>query len=162
MHTWSFCRALEGPCSSSHEGTGIGVMLFCDPVQLCACNNWSSVSPPCCCDCGGWHSKPSWVHTYVDICATRLGCCYRLPIATRTLAEHKTREFAVRKDKERAIVCGHHLKNHSPFGGCLSITPATTFICTKAGEIHSESLKLPKWTDYYLWISLLICEDVFP
>ena len=38
---------------------------------------------------------------------------------TRTLVEHKTREESVRKDKERAAVCGHHMQNHSLLGVVL-------------------------------------------
>lgn len=34
---------------------------------------------------------------------------------------------------------------------CLSVAPVITFICTKAGEINSQSLVLPKWNDWYTW-----------
>lgn len=70
-----------------------------------------------------------------------------LPVVTMTLVELKTREEAVRKDKDRTDVCGHHMQNHSLFGGCIAfafIAPVFTFICTNAGETDSQSLMLPK------------------
>ena len=60
------------------------------------------------------------------------------------LAEHKGREESVRKDKERATVCGHRMSNHSILGGCLafaSIVLVVLFICTKSGEIEYRILK---------------------
>ena len=44
-----------------------------------------------------------------------------LPVMKRT-AVHETSEESVRKDKERATVCGLHMENYSLFGGCLSIS----------------------------------------
>lgn len=65
-------------------------------------------------------------------CSTWLGWRYHLlPIVTGTLAKHRTRKEAVRSDKEKAIVRGHH----SLFGGCLDFclcfVPVVTFTCTK-------------------------------
>ena len=53
------------------------------------------------------------------ICETWLGSWYYLvlPIVTRTLAEHKIREEAVRKDKKKATVCGPWMQKHSLLGG---------------------------------------------
>ena len=41
-----------------------------------------------------------------------------LPVVTGTLEEHKLE--SVRRDKERAVVCGHHIQKYSLFGGCLA------------------------------------------
>ena len=66
------------------------------------------VSPPCSWDCTGRHSKSSWRSWTTR--AIWLGFRYRLmlPVVTRTLAEHKTKEELVRKDKERAAVSGQY------------------------------------------------------
>ena len=87
------------------------------------------VSPPCSWDCADRHSKP-FATAGMDVSswrcwipwATWLGCryCLMLPVVTRALAEHKTKEESVRKDKERSIFCGHQMQNHSLFGGCLA------------------------------------------
>ncbi len=56
-------------------------------------------------------------------CATRLGSkyCLMLQGGTKNLTKHITRDKSVRNDKEKAIVYGHHLQNHSLVGGCLSV-----------------------------------------
>ena len=74
-----------------------------------------------------------------------------LPVVTRALAKRKTREKSVRNNKERKTVCSHHLQHHFRFGGCLAdaCPPAVAFICTKAGEIESQSLMFHNWTDQY-------------
>ncbi len=40
---------------------------------------------------------------------------------TRNLTRHITRDKSVRNDKEKAIVYGLHLQNHSLLGGCLAV-----------------------------------------
>ena len=58
-------------------------------------------------------------------------------MATRSIR----REESVRKDADTAIVCGHHIQNHSLFRGlscfCLSTASGVIFICTRAGETDS-------------------------
>ena len=117
------------------------------------------VSPPWSCNCTGRYRKPSrdvssWrVGMVGSTCATWLGCkyCFMLWVVTRTLAGDKARDESVREDYERAIVCGHHMQNHSvselsylyPYF-ILSIVAIVTFICTKAADINSQSRGLPK------------------
>ena len=85
------------------------------------------VSPPCSWDCAERHSKSS--------CDCKNGCailekldylccryCFILPVVKRTLAEHKTRDESVRKDKDSAISCGHHMKT-IPFFGVVMLLP---------------------------------------
>ena len=103
------------------------------------------VSPPCSWHCAGRHSKSSRRITY--------GCAgYRLMllVVTGTLAEHKTKEELVRKDKERAAVCVHHMWNHFPFLGlccfCLHCT-CCHFHLHQSSGIDSQSLVLPIGTE---------------
>ena len=65
------------------------------------------------------------------LCKLILGCRYRLmlPVVTRTLAEHKTREESVREDQERAILCGNRTQKLFPFP---SFALSIAFICIKA------------------------------
>lgn len=71
------------------------------------------------------HAKPylldvlswrSWTSS-----ATWMGCrCHlMLPIVTRILTKSDTRENSVRRDKQRAVVCGHHLQYCSFLGVVL-------------------------------------------
>ncbi len=77
--------------------------------------------------------------------------CLMLQEVIRTPTKHKTKVKSVRKDKERAIVCGHYLRhtkslcdstylqNHSLLGlscCCLCSAPVDTFICTNACESY--------------------------
>lgn len=48
--------------------------------------------------------------------------CPVLPTITRTQVKSKTSKKSVRKDKQRAMIRGHHLQNHSPCRGCLVAT----------------------------------------
>lgn len=43
-----------------------------------------------------------------------------LPIVAKTIAENKTREESMRTDRERDIVCGHHMRNNFVLGNCLA------------------------------------------
>ena len=115
------------------------------------------VCPSCFWDCAGRHSKSS-DHMYgcaiLEVpcwttCATWLGCRYwfMLPLVTS----------------------GRCVQNHSPFWGCLAFASPLHhfhFTFTKAGEINSWSLVLPKQTDWYPWSLtdlVLYCDDqVFP
>uniref|UniRef100_A0AAY5KHT2 Protein HTATIP2 n=1 Tax=Esox lucius TaxID=8010 RepID=A0AAY5KHT2_ESOLU len=92
---------------------------------------------------------PSWRSR--TTCATRMGCRYSLmlPVVTRTLAKCKTREESVRKDKEREIVCGHHLQNHSLFGGCLAVaSPVHLLSLSFAPKQVQEVVDFEKLDEY--------------
>ena len=63
-----------------------------------------------------------------------------LPVVTRTQADHKTREESVRKDVDRAIVCGHHIQNHSLLGGVVLLLPLhqVSFAPEQAKLVHKH------------------------
>lgn len=47
-----------------------------------------------------------------------------------------------------AFLC-HHMQKHSVLGVVLLLP--VTFIYTKPDEADSQSLMLPKWTEWYPW-----------
>ena len=61
----------------------------------------------------------------------------------------------------------HHMQNRSLFVSCIafaSIAPVVTVICSKSGKTDSQSLVLPKWTDWYPCILtdlVLYCDFIF-
>ena len=72
-----------------------------------------------------------------------------LPVVTRTLAEHKTKEESVRKDKERAAICGHYMQNHFLFVGCLAFASplhllSLSFAPKQVKLIHIIQIDIPE------------------
>lgn len=88
-------------------------------------------SPPCFRKCTGRHTIPS-LRACMDVLpegdglpVQPLGCRYCLmqKVVIRTLKSTKlgTKQSRRNKNKERAIVCGQHLQNHSHFVSCLAV-----------------------------------------
>ena len=149
-------------------------MLFYSPVQLSLCNGWSpgifSILLRLCLETQQTPSVtahmdvPSW-RTWTAS-ATWLSCRYHLmlPVVTRTLAEHKTTEVSVRKDKVRAIVCGHHMQNHFFCGVlsfCLSIVSVVTLICRWNCFTITWSFKQTDWYPWSWTALVLYCDESF-
>lgn len=80
--------------------------------------------------------QPEWIHT--------------------TCSDRVTTKESVRKDKNRAIVCGHYLQNHSIFKGCLVVASPVHLLSFSHApkqycEADSRYILLPNWTDWYPW-----------
>lgn len=68
--------------------------------------------------------------------------CLMLQLVTRTLPKPKSVE------KERGIVCGHHLWIHSLFGDCIAgASPVHLFAPKQVKLIHKHLRFLTGWTD---------------
>lgn len=64
-----------------------------------------------------------------------------IQVVRRTLTKHQTRNKTLRENKERAIVCGHHLQNHFPFGRCPLLLPLQcihNYFCFVTGQIDID------------------------
>ena len=72
-----------------------------------------------------------------------------LPVVTRTLAEHKPVKHQSGRIRREQSSVATTCKTVPFFGVVLLLltTPVDTFIFTKAGEIDSQSLVRPEWTD---------------
>lgn len=116
------------------------------------------VSPPHSWFCSGRHSKASCNGTHGWGCAlldkldylcnlNGLWVLSHAKVAAQSLRKSKIAEKSFRVYKERVMVCGYHMQNHSTFV-ILSSTPVVTFIWTTAGEMDSQWFMIPKWTDW--------------
>ena len=121
-------------------------MPFCRPVQLSLCNGRSpGISSMLLRLC--WETQQTFFWPILEklVYLCNLIWLQAPPHATscdkdtsRTQNERRIR----RKDKEKAILCGHRMQNHSLFVGCLAF----------ASPMHlSKSLVLCEWTDWYPW-----------
>lgn len=75
-------------------------------------------------------------------CTIWIGCRYYLMLLVVTRTHPKQKQEKKHKEKDRAKVFGHYLKNHPQFFSCLVDAFPGTWVCTKASEIDSQWFKL--------------------